>query len=224
MRKTVFAEGEYYHLYNRGVDKRVIFSNKKEYERFLAYLYMLNTSADMRPADFFLHHSVDEVYEIERPKPLVAIGAYCLMPNHFHLYVTPLVEGGISKFMQRLQTAYTMYFNERHARSGSLLQGTFKSEHAKKDNHAKYLFSYIHLNPAKLKDSKWKERGARDLGALESFITTYPYSSMKEYTQKDFKILTPEAFPNYFKSKADFDAHLSDWLNARTSREAKPHG
>lgn len=212
MRKTIFAEGEYYHLYNRGVDKRVVFTDKQEYERFLAYLYYMNDAERTRLTDD-LRLTLEAKPREKGWKPLVAIGAYCLMPNHFHLYATPCVEGGISKFMQRVQTAYTMYFNERHARSGALFQGTFKSQHVERENYAKYLFSYIHLNPAKLKDVKWKERKARDMKRLENFVAEYPYSSMGEYLRRDFKITNPEAFPEYFRTRSDFSAHITDWLS-----------
>jgi putative transposase len=137
------------------------------------------------------------------------------MPNHFHLYVTPLVDNGISKFMQRLQTAYTMYFNEKHRRSGALFQGTFKAQHIDTDAYAKYLFSYIHLNPAKLKDPQWKERGPRDINRLHEFICTYPYSSLQEYRARRPVITAPEAFPAYLTSSRGLDDHIENWLRYR---------
>src|SRR3989338_4677611 len=97
MRKVPFVKGEFYHLYCRGVDKRTVFTDPGEYKRFLAYLYMLNSHRDdIRPSDFFRTHTVQDVFGIKRGNGLVALGAYCLMQNHFHLYATPLVENGIS--------------------------------------------------------------------------------------------------------------------------------
>lgn len=212
MRKVPLVQGEFYHLYGRGVDKRVVFTQPEEYARFMAYLYMLNDEESVRPSDFFRSHTTLDVFNLERGNRLVAIGAFCLMPNHFHLYVTPLVEGGVSKFMQKLQTAYTKYFNEKHRRTGSLFESTFKSEHAVNDNYAKYLFSYIHLNPAKLKDSKWKERKFGDLAKLRSFVTEYPYSSYGEYASGRHVITDPGPFPGYLKGKKEFRAHIEDWL------------
>jgi putative transposase len=176
---------------------------------------MLNTHNDVRPSDFFRTHPVSAAYEMEREDPLVAIGAFCLMPNHFHLYVTPLVEGGVSKFMQRLETAYTKYFNEKHRRTGALFGGTFKSEHMDSDRRAKYLFSYIHLNPAKLQDRLWKERGPKDLAKLENFVRSYPYSSYKAYLSNSHIITDPRKFPAYFKSKKEVEAHIREWLHYR---------
>ncbi len=181
MRKTPLIEGEYYHLYNRGVDKRKVFMDASEYIRFLAYVYMLNSDERIDPSNFFRTHTPEEVFTLPMKHPLVALGAFCLMPNHFHLYATPLVENGISKFMQRLEIAYTKFFNKKYNRTGSLFEGTFKSEHISNERYAKYLFSYIHLNPAKLKDKHWKKKGPQDWKDLKKYVEEYPYSSYKEY-------------------------------------------
>ncbi|HET8581135.1 MAG TPA: transposase [Candidatus Paceibacterota bacterium] len=208
------------------MDKREIFSNADEYQRFLAYLCVLNDAAAPR-----LTHEIRRDYVLEakplkltQGAPLVAIGAYCLMPNHFHLYVTPLVENGISKFMQRLQTAYTMYFNERHARSGALFQGTFKARHVLDDRYARYLFSYIHLNPAKLVDPHWKEFGSRDFKKVREYVQTYPYSSFGEYNRKRHVITDPARFPEYFSTRRSLDAHIDDWLEEGDMHDAPVRG
>lgn len=215
MHKTPLIEGEYYHIYNRGVDKRKVFTNHSEYVRFLAYTYMLNTTEQVSASDFFRYHRAEEAFNIERINPLVSIGAFCLMPNHFHLYITPLVDGGISKFMQRLETAYTKYFNEKHNRTGSLFGGTFKSEHIKSETHAKYLFSYIHLNPAKLKDKNWKVHALENWAPLQEFVEKYQYSSYQEYICDQHLITDPSRFPDYLASKGDITSHIENWLQNR---------
>jgi putative transposase len=215
MRRITFVEGEYYHLYNRGVDKRVVFTESSEYRRFIAYLYLLNTQKNIRPADLLDEHTGNAIFSVERGDPLVAVGAYCLMPNHIHLFATPLVKGGISKYMQRVQTAYTMFFNEKHRRSGALFQGTFKAEHADHDKYVKYLFSYIHLNPAKLANPSWKQCGRADFKALRTFIREYPYSSIGEYLSKKHIITNPTKFPNYFLQAHEVDDHIDFWLSTQ---------
>ena len=137
MRNIIFSEGEYYHLYNRGVDKRVVFSRTPDYKRFLAYLYILNSTESVRPTDILEKNNFDRAMTQRRGEQLVSIGAYCLMPNHFHLYVTPRIDDGISRFMQKVSTAYTMYFNKKYERSGALFQGTFKAQHVHRDVHAR---------------------------------------------------------------------------------------
>ena len=215
MRKINFTEGEYYHIYNRGVDKRTIFSSNSEYNRFLGYLYLLNTQGSVKAEAIFSgrKNNGKSIFSIKIEDQLVAIGAYCLMPNHFHILVTPLVDGGVSKFMQRLQTAYTMYFNEKHKRSGSLLQGTYKAQHVDKDQYLKYLFAYIHLNPAKLFDPRWKEDGVKNLKKLKKQIMEYPYSSIHDYTSSNFTILNPRPFPKYFEMSTDFESQILFWLS-----------
>jgi len=218
MRQITFSEGEYYHLYNRGVDKRKIFMSAAEYKRFQNYLLLMNDVERMRVTDLLRSHEAKPREKSDGGNPLVAIGAYCLMPNHFHLYVTPLAKDGISKFMQRVQTAYTMYFNEKHERSGALLQGTFKAEHVAHDTYAKYLFSYIHLNPAKLVDPEWKEFGARDFKKVREYVRKYPYSSFAEYLEKRHAITDPSKFPEYFSTQRDVDDHIDQWLETKDSR------
>jgi len=101
-----------------------------------------------------------DLKKINRGEQLVNIVTYCLMSNHFHLLIYEKTEGGISKFMQKVTTAYTMYFNKSKQRTGALFQGKFKAKHASiNDNYLKYLVAYIHLNPIKLIDAQWKENG-----------------------------------------------------------------
>jgi putative transposase len=188
----------------------------QEYQRFLVYLLLLNDAENARYTDTFpraLHEAKPR--GLASRNPLVAIGAYCLMPNHFHLYVTPLAEDGISRFMQRVQTAYTMYFNQKHARTGALFQGTFKAQHVNRDPYAEYLFSYIHLNPAKLVDPKWKEFGAKDFKAVQSFVKEYPYSSLREYAERRHIITDPAKFPEYLSEARAVERHIDMWLRNR---------
>lgn len=157
-RNVNFAQNEYYHLYNRGSDKRKIFNDNNDYWRFMSLLYLANNTDPIHFQN--QNKTFKELLEIETGgNRLVDIGAYCLMPNHFHILVRAIDDTGVSKFMQKLQTAYTMYFNRKHDRSGVLFQGKFKARHAMTDYHLKYLHSYIHLNPVKLIEPKWKETG-----------------------------------------------------------------
>jgi putative transposase len=134
------------------------------------------------------------------------------MPNHFHILATPLVENGIPKFMHKLQTAYTMYFNERTSRTGSLFQGTYKSTHVDDDEYLRYLYAYIHLNPAKLLTQEWHEASGEELRQLGSKILAYPYSSSGEYNLQKYVITDPGSFPTYFTKKGDMHSLLQFWL------------
>lgn len=220
MQRTKLSPGEYYHIYNRGVDKRIIFEKHNDYERFINLLFACNGSNNLNLRD---DTSIPKgltfgMFEFDRGKPLVAIGAYCLMPNHFHLILKETKENGISKFMQKLSTAYTMYFNQKNERSGALFQGTFKSEWLDTDMYLRYLFSYIHLNPIKLIDPKWKETGIADKNVAKKYLETYVYSSYLDYSpdvkkREISRILKKESFPAYFVNKVSFERHIDDWLD-----------
>ena len=213
-RRITFGVDEFYHIYNRGTDKRKIFATKSDYDRFLALLYLCNGSI---PVDtFFQGRRFSGVHMVDRGQPLVNIGAYCLMPNHFHILVREITDNGISRFMQKLSTGYTMYFNERAKRSGALFQGRFKAEHVDSDRYLAYLFSYIHLNPIKLVDSRWKEKGIANMKGAKAHLKDYPYSSYLDYLGKDRPektIVTPESLPLYFESPSVFRESVTEWLS-----------
>ncbi|KKW12527.1 MAG: Transposase [Parcubacteria group bacterium GW2011_GWA2_49_9] len=228
-RKIQFAEGEYYHLYNRGVERRPVFENDSDRKRFMLLLYLCNGKAPFRfdrlPAwkDETSLELIKSALGEKMDSPIIAIGAYCLMPNHFHLLVRETTENGISAFMHRLSTAYTMYFNIGRKRDGVLFQGRFKAKHAKTDTYLRYLFSYIHLNPVKIIEPKWKENGIRDRRRAKQYLAEYPYSSYFDYlgiSRQFSKLLNQKEFPGYFPEKTTFNREISDWL--RYADEAQP--
>jgi putative transposase len=215
IRDTAFVEGSYYHIYNRGNSKQKIFRDKNDYFRFLKLLYISNSHKKFVIRNF----SNKNIYGVDRGNRLVSIGAYCLMPNHFHLLLSRTEKGDISKFMQKLCTSYSMYFNKKYGRVGTLFEGKFKSRLVDSDRYLKYLFSYIHLNPVKIIDPKWKERGIRDRETSLSFIKNYTYSSYPEYIgnkRPENLILDTNDFPKYFPTKKDFDAEILDWITLTT--------
>lgn len=139
------------------------------------------------------------------------------MSNHFHLLVHERIENGISLFMQKLSTAYTMYFNKRYERSGALFQGRFKAKHLDSDNYLKYIFAYIHLNPVEIIDNGWKDHLLKNKDRTFKFLKSYLFSSYTDYLNSEFrnpvgKILNKDAFPNYFQTEKDFEVHINDWL------------
>lgn len=217
-RNINFAPGEYYHIYNRGTDKRKIFLKKYDYDRFLALLYLANSNEhiDLKRQG----STLSEASSINKGKKLVEICAYCLMPNHFHLIVKEVDDNGISRFMQKLTTAYTMYFNKANNRSGSLFQGRFKAQHANEDNYLSYLISYIHLNPITLTDKSWKEKGIQDSKWAETFLDNYKYSSYLDYSRDqdrlESKILSKSSLPQYNELPRDYVSSVREWLNWKT--------
>jgi putative transposase len=137
------------------------------------------------------------------------------MPNHFHIVLKPLVERGIQQYMQKLSTAYSMYFNKRNHRTGSLFEGKFKARHIDSDEYLKYLYAYIHLNPVKLIDSTWRVEGIKDPSAAYEYVASYPYSSLPDYlgiVRKECVVLDPKYFPDYFTSPVNIKTELFEWL------------
>ncbi|MCX6751688.1 MAG: transposase [Candidatus Nomurabacteria bacterium] len=217
IRKTDLVEGEYYHIYNRGNSKQKIFHDKEDYLRFISLFYISNSSESFNFYDLGRNTNFN-VYEIERINPLVDIGAYCLMPNHFHILITQKIENGISKFMQKLSTSYSMYYNKKYKRTGGLFEGKFKSQHTETDNHLKYLFSYIHLNPIKLIQKDWKEKGIKNKKEALKYLSSYFYSSYLDFIGEkriQNKILDTNSFPKYFPNKTSFVEEILDWLSLR---------
>lgn len=221
LEKRNFSEGEFYHIYNRGNNKQNIFFNEEDYDRFAKLLYLCNSSKKINFREDIIEKEID-AYDFDRGDSLVSIGAWALMPNHFHLYITPTQRsdlwetGPISIFAKKLCIAYSMYVNKKYSRSGSLFGGRFKSVHINNDNQAKYLFSYIHLNPIKIIDPMWKIRGLTNKEETLEFLNVYKWSSYYEYKNKNKRkespIIYPESFPDYFNNPQIFDREIFEWL------------
>lgn len=209
-RKIKFAIGEYYHIYNRGIEKRQIFMDNHDYERFILILKLANSTESLVVRDV-------KKYGRENQGPtLVDIGAWCLMPNHFHILVRVKAEISFSAFMHKLLTSYSMYFNKKHSRKGSLFESRFCAEHLNTDEYLKYIYSYIHLNPIKLIQSDWKEKGIDDIEKAKEFLNNYKYSSYidyLDYKREENKIINKKSFPEYFESADVFEKEIFNWLN-----------
>lgn len=217
-RRITFAPGEYYHVYNRGVEKRNIFLIDSDRVRFQRMLYLTNGT---KPVVYKLIQG-RTLDSIDRGEQILSIGAYCLMSNHFHLLVRENDEGGVSQFLRKLTTGYSMYFNKVNDRVGPLFQSRFKAEHVDRDEYLKYLYTYIHLNPVKLIDAEWKEHGISDPAAAKAFLEKYRWSSYPDYlghTREESAILDTAAFPEYFTEPGDFEAEINEWLAFKQENE-----
>jgi REP element-mobilizing transposase RayT len=149
MRNVKMAIHEYYHIFNRGVDKRTVFNDEDDFQRFLKSMKEFNV---IEPIGSIFEHSFGgkqlghSVSKEDGQDPLVEFVAYCLNPNHYHFVLRQLVDQGIEKFMHRLGMGYTKYFNNRHKRSGALFQGPFKVVHVESNEQLLHLSAYVNLN------------------------------------------------------------------------------
>ena len=218
LRKDLFITGEYYHIYNRGIDKRVIFKSRKDYERFMILMYLSNSNNSFRLDDILnkQRKTFSEILVMDRDEPLVSIGAWCLMTNHFHLLIRQEVDGGITKFMRKLGTGYSMFFNLKYQRSGSLFGGLFKSKLiGTDDNYMRHLFGYIHINPLEIAFPEWKNRVSTPSVDMKKFLESYRHSSYLDYLGADRaekNLIKRESFPDYFQGAQSFQDFVENYF------------
>lgn len=149
----IYVEGGYYHIYNRGVEKRTIFENEQDYKVFLSYLkYSLSEppKRDDVIKTFTLQGSPFKGLP-RIPKNFqykIELLAFCLMPNHFHLLIKQNDKDSLKSFMMSLITRYSMYFNKKYDRVGSLFQGIYRAVLVTDEQYLLHLSRYIHLNPS----------------------------------------------------------------------------
>jgi len=145
-RKIPFVPGEIYHCFNRGVNKRTVFSSETEFQYFLDCLELFNQTESKGSMQAYRTKENYLALKTQEVRPLVSVLSYCLLPNHFHLLLQEECDDGITQFMRKVTTGYTMYFNKEHIRSGSLFQGQFKAVHINTDIQLRHVFSYVTLN------------------------------------------------------------------------------
>lgn len=183
-RKVPFVVGEIYHAYTRGVDKRPVCLNRVDFERLQLLLYLCNSKKSVTVRNLFQRYQGEPLVNIftheDRDETLVDILAYALMPNHFHLLLKEKTDGGISAFMLKLMTAYSMFFNTKYERSGPLFTRPFRSRHVDTDPYLRWVMSYILLNPLELHQPGWKESSLHDLTAAKKFLQTYTFCSFQD--------------------------------------------
>jgi REP element-mobilizing transposase RayT len=162
--------------------------------------------------------SVNIFSEEKRDASLVEVLAYSLMPNHIHLILRQKAEGGITSFLRRVSTGYTMYFNTKYDHSGVLFQGSFKSKHINSDSYFRYIFTYTHLNSLSLIEPEWETRGIQDMGRARDYVNSYPYSSFGDYSIKrrpESALLSFEQAPTFLTTQNDLEELLATFTEVR---------
>ena len=162
MRNIEISQGEYYHIYNRGVLKQAIFHNIRDWSRFLFLItYLQSPIAFANPNRIITNFVEHRVFNINSKieatvikERYVELVCFCLMPNHFHLIVKEIKPNGISRYMQRVLNGYSKYFNTKYKKSGHVFQGPYKAKHVSDNNSLLYLSTYIHKNPTSLRIGK----------------------------------------------------------------------
>ncbi|OIP57556.1 MAG: hypothetical protein COX79_01945 [Candidatus Levybacteria bacterium CG_4_10_14_0_2_um_filter_36_16] len=161
-----YVEGGYYHIYNRGVEKRQIFLDNQDCVVFQRYLKLyLGEPEEIKKIQIprlqnFLKHNMHDEFTLL---------AFSLMPNHIHLEIKQKNADSMIKFMKRLTTSYVMYFNRKYKRVGALFQNAYKATLIENDSYLLHLSRYIHLNPTKIKH---KEIDFEDFSSLPYYLGT----------------------------------------------------
>ena len=211
---------EIYHVLNRGVDKRKIFMDDKDYYRFIHDLFEFNDQQRVQ-SNFYRFNAKSHAVGVREIRPrerklLVKIHAFCLMPNHYHLLLSPMVENGIALFMQKLNGGYVQYFNQRHERTGTLFERKYKSILVESQAHFIHLPYYIHLNPLDMVSPEWRERKIKSLGKAMDFLNEYKWSSHLDYLGKgNFPSVTQRDFLlEVFGGEKGYKKALTGWINS----------
>jgi len=197
MRKNKLVIGEYYHIYNRGTDKRDIFCDQADFVRFWHSILDFNRVDPIGSMFEFSFIKKSGKSDPKASKPLVKFIAYCINSNHFHFLLTPLCERGIEKFMQKLGNGYTKYFNTKHKRSGVLFQGKFQSKLVDSNEYLLHISAYINTN-----------------NQLGHPMSKFSKSSLGEFlgTERGHEICDTKIILDQFRNKKEYEDFASSSL------------
>src|SRR3989344_587153 len=145
MNRGPVVTGEYYHVFNHGVEGSNVFNESSEFSRFLLGMKLFNSQEPISSIRAYFENGKDKDEPPSR-KRLVDIVCYCLNPNHYHMILKQLCDGGIAEFMKRLNGAYTWYFNAKNKRKGALFRGTYKSKLIVDNDYLLHASAYVNLN------------------------------------------------------------------------------
>ena len=212
-----------YHVLSRGVDKRKIFLDKRDYLRFIHNLFVLNNQKIVYTTHYNLERFENQSKNVDIASPhierelrklLVNILAFCLMPNHYHLLLSSLIENGIPRFMKKLNMAYAKYFNIKYKRKGTLFESRYKSILVSNDAHFYHLPYYIHLNPLDMEFPEWRNREIRDYNKAIEFLNNHRWSSHLDYCgKKNFPSITNREFLlDVFGGEEKYKKDIHKWL------------
>lgn len=195
---------ELWHALNLGVDGRHIFMDDTDRARFVHDLFEFNdekpSNNDRRLSSMIELRTQSSVLSAQRTR-LVNLHAWCIMHDHYHLVLTECAEGGLSRFLRKLNIGYAMYFNERHHRRGTLFSGRTKKVPIQRHAHFLYILHYVHLNPLDYLPGaeKWRVRNGTsilDANAALAYLDGYRWSSYLDFIgRKNFpSLLTKGVF------------------------------
>jgi putative transposase len=205
LRKIVFANEETYHIVNRGVDSKLIFTTTREYKRAKQTLDFYRYQSDLKLSLFLSRDEKEKekfLKKRQNSQQMVDIIAYCFMPSHIHLLLKQIANNGVSKFMSKFTNSFARYFNSRHKRKGPLFEGMFRAIRIETEEQLIHVSRYIHINPVVSYVIKRKD------------LTTYHWSSLREYLGKEnLKICNSKLILDHFSSRDAYYKFLKDQVD-----------
>ena len=214
-----------YHVYNRGVEKRDIFTKDGDRMRFLYSLIIFNSTEDADNERHYFEPNFSNLTEVglrySDQKKLVKIHAFVLMRNHYHLMIEQVEDNGITTFMRKLGTGYTNYFNKKYERVGALFQGKYKAISLEEQRQFLYLPYYIHLNPLDVVEPEWKNGKINNLKNALKFLETYKWSSHLDYLgEKNFpSILDTNMLSEFYGNESRYREGIEEWIRENSYQE-----
>ncbi len=193
----------------------------KDRFRFIHDLFEFNDEAPANTSSYHFYNSESGDVgrrqigrETKTRKLLVTLHCFCLMSNHYHLLLSPLVENGMSLFMKKLNGGYVRYFNLKHERTGTLFERKYKSILVENESYFTHLPYYIHLNILDLVTPEWRERKLRNPKKALKFLNDYHWSSHLDYMgKKNFPSVTQRDFLlEVFNGEKGYTKSIENWL------------
>lgn len=218
-RSEIISVDSYVHVLNRGAKKMLIYRQKSDLWRLMFNLFYMNSESlpeqwarELSNADLMKKFVWPKSWD--KRKPIISIVSYTIMPNHFHLVLKEITDGGISQFMHKFTMSYSKYINFKYKETGSLFQGRFKSITSEDDSYLKYLISYVmvkntfELYPGGLKSA------INNFDKAYEWATNYPFSSLGFYALgKKSLINDNEELDTIFDSPKEFKEFSRDCIS-----------
>jgi len=227
MRKVQFVSGEYYHIYNHGVEDRKVFEDNADFMRAAVSLVVFNnTSPSPEKLSRFVKNPLrfTDYYNPDNRKRLIDIIAFTLNPTHYHLFVKEKEEKGISRFMHCFNKGYARYFNLKNERRGALWEGNFNAKLIDNEAYFFHIMDYIHLNILDNSQPEWREGEIKDWEKAALDMRNYTWSSYAYYrtgtSQIPFMnllISRPEWLDEYCPKPEDFEKSIRFWATRSVS-------
>lgn len=220
-RRQQFETGKIYHIVTRGIDNNLLFKNIDDYYRGIFSIYEFNTIKLIKIRERRKARLKEKQIEkitgptgVDTRSLLVEVLVFCLMPNHIHLLLKQVQDGGMIKFMSKFGSGYGGYFNRKYGRKGYVFQNRFRSIEIKNDEQLKIVFAYINTNPISIIDSNWKKGKVQDLNKIIEFVENYKWSSYPDYLGRiNFPSVTNRKFiSELFNNEKDCKQFVDSWV------------